>query len=162
MSGMSLSRSLITLDCSFNNSSSCQLVYYLGQVVGPQTGKAITRNWNWHPRPSFDKQRLPLSLTYLYVCLLFVVKMRRVLHRTRMLKEEQEGLGVFRKVEIAPEWELNPKQNCTQVVERYTVCRCLYYRHSIDPCPALGQRGHVIQERTVLVGYACSAHVSHR
>ncbi|KAF2450723.1 hypothetical protein P171DRAFT_348495 [Karstenula rhodostoma CBS 690.94] len=51
---------------------------------------------------------------------------------------------------------------CYQVVERYSVCRCLYYRHSIDPCAAHGQRGHTIQEKTVLVGYACSSHGSHR
>ncbi|OTA38765.1 hypothetical protein BTJ68_01199 [Hortaea werneckii EXF-2000] len=48
------------------------------------------------------------------------------------------------------------------VVERYSVCRCLYYRHSIDPCAARGQRGHGIQEKTVLVGYACDQHSRHR
>jgi len=47
---------------------------------------------------------------------------------------------------------------CIQVVERYSVCRCLYYRHSIDPCPARATRGHCIQEKTVYVGYACSQH----
>jgi len=47
---------------------------------------------------------------------------------------------------------------CYQVVERYSVCRCLYYKHAIDPCSAYGQRGHTIQEKTVLVGYACSLH----
>jgi hypothetical protein len=51
---------------------------------------------------------------------------------------------------------------CYQVVERYSVCRCLYYKHAIDPCPAHGQRGHTVQEKTVLVGYACSSHGSHR
>jgi hypothetical protein len=51
---------------------------------------------------------------------------------------------------------------CYQVVERYSVCRCLYYKHAIDPCPAHGQRGHTVQEKTVLVGYACSSHSNHR
>lgn len=51
---------------------------------------------------------------------------------------------------------------CYQVVERYSVCRCLYYKHSIDPCSAYGQRGHMVQEKTVLVGYACASHSSHR
>jgi hypothetical protein len=51
---------------------------------------------------------------------------------------------------------------CYQVVERYSVCRCLYYKHAIDPCAAHGQRGHQVQEKTVLVGYACGVHSSHR
>ncbi|KAI9825667.1 MAG: hypothetical protein M1832_001011 [Thelocarpon impressellum] len=51
---------------------------------------------------------------------------------------------------------------CYQVVERFSVCRCLYYRHSIDPCQAYGQRGHTIQEKTVLVGYACQNHALRR
>lgn len=51
---------------------------------------------------------------------------------------------------------------CYQVVERYSVCRCLYYKHAIDPCAAHGQRGHMVQEKTVLVGYACASHSSHR
>ncbi|KAJ4987573.1 hypothetical protein SVAN01_06886 [Stagonosporopsis vannaccii] len=51
---------------------------------------------------------------------------------------------------------------CFQVVERYSVCRCLYHRHAIDPCAAHGQRGHMVQEKTVLVGYACAQHSGHR
>lgn len=51
---------------------------------------------------------------------------------------------------------------CYQVVERYSVCRCLYHKHAIDPCAAHGHRGHMVQEKTVLVGYACSMHTSHR
>ncbi|KAF2200282.1 hypothetical protein GQ43DRAFT_374239 [Delitschia confertaspora ATCC 74209] len=49
---------------------------------------------------------------------------------------------------------------CYQVVERYSVCRCLYHRHAVDPCSAYGQRSHVVQEKTVLVGYACPNHTS--
>lgn len=51
---------------------------------------------------------------------------------------------------------------CYQVVERFALCRCLYYRHAIDPCAGHGQRGHMVQEKTVLVGYACSNHGNHR
>ncbi|KAF2091106.1 hypothetical protein K490DRAFT_33572 [Saccharata proteae CBS 121410] len=47
---------------------------------------------------------------------------------------------------------------CYQVVERYAVCRCLYHKHSVDPCSSYGQYGHPVQEKTVLVGYACSVH----
>ena len=47
---------------------------------------------------------------------------------------------------------------CIQVVERYSVCRCLYYRHAVDPCSARSQRGHPVQEKTVLVGYTCQSH----
>jgi hypothetical protein len=56
----------------------------------------------------------------------------------------------------------NVPKMCVQVVERYSVCRCLYYKHAIDPCVAHGQRGHAVQEKTVLVGYACSSHSSHK
>ncbi|CDM29121.1 unnamed protein product [Penicillium roqueforti FM164] len=47
---------------------------------------------------------------------------------------------------------------CYKVVERYSVCKCLYFEHSIDPCSAYGQRGHEVQEKTVLVGYTCEKH----
>jgi len=51
-----------------------------------------------------------------------------------------------------------PANMCYQIVERYSVCRCLYHRHSVDPCRAYGQRGHSVTEKTVLVGFACSRH----
>ncbi|KAF2751337.1 hypothetical protein M011DRAFT_464071 [Sporormia fimetaria CBS 119925] len=51
---------------------------------------------------------------------------------------------------------------CYQLVERYAVCRCLYHKHAVDPCSAYGQRGHIVQEKTMLVGYACAAHTSQR
>jgi hypothetical protein len=28
----------------------------------------------------------------------------------------------------------------------------------VDPCPAANQRGHPVQKREVVVGYACSMH----
>ncbi|KAK3365400.1 hypothetical protein B0H63DRAFT_497322 [Podospora didyma] len=51
---------------------------------------------------------------------------------------------------------------CYQLVELYSACRCLYYQHAVDRCAAYGQPGHGIQRRTILVGYACSDHSSHR
>lgn len=51
---------------------------------------------------------------------------------------------------------------CYLVVERYSVCRCLYYQHSVDMCAAYGTQGHGVQERTVLVGYACDKHSTHQ
>ncbi|KAJ5969923.1 hypothetical protein N7501_006171 [Penicillium viridicatum] len=47
---------------------------------------------------------------------------------------------------------------CYKVVERFSVCKCLYFEHSIDPCSAYGLRGHRVQEKTVLVGYTCDKH----
>lgn len=49
---------------------------------------------------------------------------------------------------------------CYQLVELYSACRCLYYQHAIDRCAAYGRPGHDIQQRTIYVGYACSAHSS--
>jgi hypothetical protein len=40
-----------------------------------------------------------------------------------------------------------------QVIELYSVCRCLHYRHAIDPCQAYKQHGHIAQEKPVLVSY---------
>ncbi|KAF2401820.1 hypothetical protein EJ06DRAFT_555458 [Trichodelitschia bisporula] len=47
---------------------------------------------------------------------------------------------------------------CYQIVERYAVCNCIYYQHSVDACSSYGQRGHAVITKTVLVGYACPAH----
>lgn len=47
---------------------------------------------------------------------------------------------------------------CIQIVERYAVCRCLFYKHSVDACPSYRRRGHDITIRDVLVGYACLKH----
>ncbi|POR34644.1 Uncharacterized protein TPAR_05165 [Tolypocladium paradoxum] len=49
---------------------------------------------------------------------------------------------------------------CYQLVELYSACRCLYYQHAIDRCASYGRPGHGIQQRTIYVGYACSAHSS--
>lgn len=49
---------------------------------------------------------------------------------------------------------------CYQLVERYSICRCLYHRHSVDPCEIYGQRGHTVTERAVLVGWVCPRHTA--
>ena len=45
---------------------------------------------------------------------------------------------------------------CLKLVELYAVCKCVYYEHAVDPCSLFGQ--HAVEERTVLVGYACPEH----
>ena len=47
---------------------------------------------------------------------------------------------------------------CIQVIERYALCRCLYYKHQIDFCSNYRRRGHCVQCREILVGYACLKH----
>ena len=49
---------------------------------------------------------------------------------------------------------------CIQLVERYTVCRCLYYKHQVDVCPNYKKQGHGVQSREILVGYTCPQHSS--
>lgn len=49
---------------------------------------------------------------------------------------------------------------CYQICERYSVCHCLYHLHSIDHCGLYGQAGHRVEQRTVLVGYACPNHLA--
>ena len=41
---------------------------------------------------------------------------------------------------------------CIQVIERYAACRCIYYKHAVDPCPAYGRRGHDTRIKEVSVG----------
>lgn len=47
---------------------------------------------------------------------------------------------------------------CIRVVERFAVCRCTYYSHSIDACPEYGRRYHAVKTEEVLVGHSCSRH----
>ncbi|RPA71761.1 hypothetical protein BJ508DRAFT_187827, partial [Ascobolus immersus RN42] len=47
---------------------------------------------------------------------------------------------------------------CIRITERYAVCSCIYYIHGVDQCQAVGQAGHKIDERDVLVGHSCEAH----
>lgn len=52
------------------------------------------------------------------------------------------------------------KHCCFVVVERFSNCHCLYYRHSVQPCATFlsNPRKHKVHERVVLVGYACPKH----
>lgn len=45
---------------------------------------------------------------------------------------------------------------CYQLVEVYSACKCLYYQHAVDRCVLYPN--HNIQQRTILVGYACASH----
>ena len=47
---------------------------------------------------------------------------------------------------------------CIKVIERYAVCRCIYYSHAVDLCPTQGAANHQVQVAEVLVGYTCSRH----
>lgn len=47
---------------------------------------------------------------------------------------------------------------CIRITERYAVCGCVYYVHGVDQCQSVGQHGHHVQEKVVLVGYACARH----
>lgn len=49
---------------------------------------------------------------------------------------------------------------CYQVIELYSACRCPYYQHAVDRCESFSKPGHSVQRRTLLVGYACSAHTA--
>ncbi|KAK4661055.1 hypothetical protein QC762_124460 [Podospora pseudocomata] len=50
---------------------------------------------------------------------------------------------------------------CYQLLERYSSCGCYYYRHQVDKCCAHGRAGHIVQQRTILVGHTCADHTSH-
>lgn len=67
----------------------------------------------------------------------------------------------FKLLLILPQTRHYRSTMCIQIVERYSVCRCLYYKHAVDPCSARSQRGHGVQEKIVLVGYACANHSRH-
>ena len=47
---------------------------------------------------------------------------------------------------------------CYRLVERFSVCGCVYYKHAVDRCAAYNQSGHMIQEKIIPVGYACADH----
>lgn len=47
---------------------------------------------------------------------------------------------------------------CIKIVERYALCRCIYFSHQVQACPVYGRRGHKIKTQEVLVSYACSRH----
>ena len=49
---------------------------------------------------------------------------------------------------------------CIQIIERFAVCRCIYYSHAVDPCPKYGSHNHGVQHKEVLVGYCCKDHSS--
>ncbi|KAK4215420.1 hypothetical protein QBC37DRAFT_419275 [Rhypophila decipiens] len=47
---------------------------------------------------------------------------------------------------------------CFQIVELFSACKCLYYQHTVDKCPAYGSPGHGIYRWTRVVGVACFEH----
>ena len=49
---------------------------------------------------------------------------------------------------------------CIEIIERYASCKCIYYRHAVDPCPRYGKRGHQVTVTEVKVGHQCPEHSS--
>ncbi|KAK0376738.1 hypothetical protein CLIM01_05915 [Colletotrichum limetticola] len=47
---------------------------------------------------------------------------------------------------------------CFQLTEVYSACKCHFYSHATQRCSAYGKRGHVVEKRTIFVGFACPAH----
>ena len=47
---------------------------------------------------------------------------------------------------------------CMQIIERYASCRCIYYKHQVDPCSHYRRNGHEVQCQEILVGYRCPDH----
>lgn len=105
-----------------------------------------------------------------------------VLQRLRLCQRKAFKRACFVPFRPIPEAR-RPPIMCIQIIERFSVCRCIYYRHAVDPCPARAQRHHglvknctsietsqtcadthpcSVQEKTVFVGYACERHVRGR
>lgn len=49
---------------------------------------------------------------------------------------------------------------CIQLIEVYSVCGCVYYKHAVDRCANYRSRGHHVAVKEVKVGYACSRHTT--
>lgn len=47
---------------------------------------------------------------------------------------------------------------CIRIVELFAVCKCVYHIHGIDQCNSYGMLGHQVQDKVILVGYACRQH----
>ncbi|KAF8460928.1 hypothetical protein BDZ91DRAFT_410212 [Kalaharituber pfeilii] len=47
---------------------------------------------------------------------------------------------------------------CLRIVERYAVCKCVYFVHGVDQCNSYGMRGHIVTDKIVLVGHSCRDH----
>lgn len=56
-------------------------------------------------------------------------------------------------------WLCDTECTCIQVIEKYSVCGCLYYIHPVDVCTRLVDH-HIPEERTVIVGFACPSHTT--
>lgn len=113
-----------------------------------------------HSSVSFSAchHRLPYNIHFFSVTsLTFVILFQ---HSLKTI-EEQSLLPppLTNHLILAPTTTTKPTEiMCIQVVERYAACRCVYYKHAIDPCSSYKQRGHMTSTREVSVGYKCSRH----
>ena len=48
------------------------------------------------------------------------------------------------------------KAMCYRVIEKYSVCGCVYHVHAVDACLAVGR--HPVVDKIVYVGMSCAAH----
>ena len=49
------------------------------------------------------------------------------------------------------------RSSCIRIIERYAVCRCIFYKYGIDHA-LHGSECRRVEDREVLVGYACPEH----
>lgn len=47
---------------------------------------------------------------------------------------------------------------CKQIIEVFPGCKCVYYVHAVDPCPAKTSKNHKVSRREVYVGGSCKEH----
>jgi hypothetical protein len=45
---------------------------------------------------------------------------------------------------------------CMRIVEKFPVCGCIYYTHSVDRCSYYGR--HAVVEKVIWVGASCPQH----
>jgi hypothetical protein len=102
-----------------------------------------------------------LSLTIFCLCLVDVAPLLCVLYSKKY--HYHHSIGSAPALRIQPSFSSSTHlKMCIQLVEKYSVCRCVYHRHSVDPCRAYGQRNHGTTEKTILVGFACPRHTPRR
>jgi hypothetical protein len=47
---------------------------------------------------------------------------------------------------------------CFQLVESYSDCGCIFYRHRVDRCSAYGKPRHIVEQKEITVASVCSIH----
>lgn len=108
-----------------------------------------------HRRLHFLYHTICLCFSFSYIninCIISIIKKEIYAERQHKLQSLCQSTLIEQATAVAA------AIMCIKIVERYAVCRCIYYSHAIDACPAYGRRGHNIKTQEVLVGYTCSRH----